>query len=389
VVEAGKDLSNSGGVSAHADSALNLSEVTTRNNGGGLVVDTDLETGRAPVDELDGALGLDGSNSSVDILGDDITTVHHAASHVLAVAGVALGDEVSRLEDCVGDLSDRELLVVSLLSRDDGSIGSQDEVDTRVGDEVGLELSQVDVKSTIEAERCSERGDDLSNETVEVGVGGALNVEVAAAHVVDGLVVDKELDISVLKESVRAENSVVGLDDSGSNLRRREDGETELGLLAVVDRETFKEKGTETGTSTTTSGVEDEETLETSAVVSKLADAVKGKLDDLLTNGVVTTGVVVSSILLTRDQLLGVEELAVGTSANLIDDGGLEIEVDSTGNVLASTSLGEEGVEGVITTTDGLVRGHLTIGLDTVLKAVELPAGVTDLDTTLDMSKVE
>jgi hypothetical protein len=51
--------------------------------------------------------------------------------------------------------------------------------------------------------------------------------------------------------------------------------------------------------------------------------------------------------------------------------------------MLTSTSFGEEGVEGIITTTDGLVRGHLTIRLDTVFKAEEFPAGVTDLDTTL------
>jgi hypothetical protein len=35
--------------------------------------------------------------------------------------------------------------------------------------------------------------------------------------------------------------------------------------------------------------------------------------------------------------------------------------------MLASSSLGEEGIEGVITTTNSLVRGHLTIRLNTVL----------------------
>jgi hypothetical protein len=35
--------------------------------------------------------------------------------------------------------------------------------------------------------------------------------------------------------------------------------------------------------------------------------------------------------------------------------------------VLTGSSLGEEGVEGIITTTNSLVRWHLTIGLDTVL----------------------
>ena len=51
--------------------------------------------------------------------------------------------------------------------------------------------------------------------------------------------------------------------------------------------------------------------------------------------------------------------------------------------MFASSSLTEEGVEGVVSTTDGLVTGHLTIRLDAMLQAVQLPAGIADLDTSL------
>ncbi len=51
--------------------------------------------------------------------------------------------------------------------------------------------------------------------------------------------------------------------------------------------------------------------------------------------------------------------------------------------MLSGTSLREEGVEGVITTSDGLVTWHLTIRLDTVLQTVQLPAGITNLDSGL------
>merc|ERR1719326_317090 len=71
VVKAGEHLGDGRGVGNHAHGALHLGEVTTRNNGGRLVVNTALESGRAPVNELDGALGLDGGNSGVDILGDN------------------------------------------------------------------------------------------------------------------------------------------------------------------------------------------------------------------------------------------------------------------------------------------------------------------------------
>jgi hypothetical protein len=118
-------------------------------------------------------------------------------------------------------------------------------------------------------------------------------------------------------------------------------------------------------------------------LIGEFTDTVEAEINDFFTNGVVTTGEVVGSIQLTRDELLWVEELTVGTSTDFINNGWFQIEEDATWDVLAGTSLGEEGVESIITATDGLVRWHLTIWLDTVLEAEKFPAGVTNLDTGL------
>jgi len=256
-------------------------------------------------------------------------------------------------------------------------------MDSWVWHQVGLELGDIDVEGTVESEGSGQRGDNLGNESVQVGVGWSLNVEVSSADIVDSLVIEHDGDISVLKEGVSGEDGVVWLNNGGGDLRGWVDGEAELGLLAVIDGESLEEEGSETGTGTTTDGVEDEEALETSALIGELTDSVEAEINNLLTDGVVTTGEVVGGILLTRDKLFGVEELSVGAGSDLIDDGRLEIEEDGAGNVLASTSLGEEGVESIVATTDGLVGWHLTVWLDTVLEAEELPAGVTDLDTGL------
>merc|ERR1719345_79154 len=176
VIDAGEDLGDSGRVGDHAHGAHNLGKIATGDNGRGLVVDTALETGRAPVDELDGPLGLDGGDSGVDILGDDITSVHKAAGHVFTVAGVALGHHGCGLEGRVGDLGNGELLMVGLLGGDDGSVGRKHEMDSWVGHEVSLELGDINVEGTIEPEGGSEGGDDLGDQSVQVGVGGTLNV---------------------------------------------------------------------------------------------------------------------------------------------------------------------------------------------------------------------
>jgi len=202
MINSGEDLSDGSGVGDHADGSHNLGEITTGNDGRRLIVDTALETGRAPVDELDGSLGLDGGNGGVDILGDDVTSEHEAACHVLSVSGVALGHHGGGLEGGVGDLSDGQLLVVGLLGRDDGSIGGKHEMDSGVGHQVGLELSDIDVEGTVESEGGSQGGDDLSDESVQVGVGGSLDIEVSSADVINGFVVDHNSNIGVLEEGV-------------------------------------------------------------------------------------------------------------------------------------------------------------------------------------------
>jgi hypothetical protein len=129
--------------------------------------------------------------------------------------------------------------------------------------------------------------------------------------------------------------------------------------------------------------VEDEESLKTSALIRKLSQTVQDEIDELLSDGVMSTSVVVGSIFFTGDQLFGVEQLSVSSSSDLINYGGFKIDEDGTRHVFAGTSFAEEGVERIITTSDGLVRGHLTIGLDSMLQAVQFPARITDLDTGL------
>merc|ERR1719266_1106786 len=192
MVQPGPSLGNGGGVGEHADGALHLGKVAARDDSGWLVVDANLESSWAPVHKLNRSLALDGGDCGVHVLGDDVATVQHAAGHVLAVPGITLDHGVGRLEASVGDLSDTQGLMVSLLSRDDRRIGDKREVNPWVGHQVGLELVQIDIQGAVEPQGSSKGRDDLANQPVEVGVARPLNVEVPAADVIDGLVVDHE-----------------------------------------------------------------------------------------------------------------------------------------------------------------------------------------------------
>lgn len=139
---------------------VDLGQVPIRHLHRRLVADAQLEAGRAPVDELDGALGLERGDSSMGVVGHDIATVQQAGGHVLAVARVALDHLVIGLEARHGHLLHRIGLVRRLGRRDDGRVGHQRKVNARVRHQVGLELVQIDVERSVEAQRGRDGGDD-------------------------------------------------------------------------------------------------------------------------------------------------------------------------------------------------------------------------------------
>jgi hypothetical protein len=256
-------------------------------------------------------------------------------------------------------------------------------MDSWIWYQVSLEFGDINVKGTIESEGSGKGGDNLGNESVQVGVGWSLDIEISSADIINGFVINHNSNIGVLKEGMSGQDGVIWLNNGGGDLWGWVNGESELGFLTVIDGKSLEEKGSETGTGSSTNGVEDEETLETSTLIGKLSDSIEAEIDDFFTDGVMSSGEVVGSIFFTGDKLLWMEQLSVGSGSNFIDNGWFEIEEYGSWDVLTSTGLGEEGVESVVTTTDGFVGWHLTVWLDTVLEAEELPAGVTDLDTGL------
>jgi len=159
--------------------------------------------------------------------------------------------------------------------------------------------------------------------------------------------------------------------------------EAQLGLPTIVYGEALKQQAAEARAGATANRVVDEEALQPRAVVRQLPDAVQAQIHNLLPDRVVPARKVVRGVLLTGDELLGMEELTVGARADLVNQGWLQVDEDTPGNVLACTGLGEERVERIVTAADRLVRRHLPVRLDTMFKAEQLPARIAELATGL------
>jgi len=75
-------------------------------------------------------------------------------------------------------------------------------MDSWIWHQVGLEFGDIDVKGTIESEGSSQGGDNLGNESVQVGVGWSLDIEISSADIIDGFVIEDNSNIGMLKEGV-------------------------------------------------------------------------------------------------------------------------------------------------------------------------------------------
>ena len=80
--------------------------------------------------------------------------------------------------------------------------------------------------------------------------------------------------IRVLQDGVSSEDGVVGLNYSCGNLRGWVNGEFQLGLLAIIDREMFHQQGSEPRGSSPSKAVENQEALKTCALVVQLLNLV-------------------------------------------------------------------------------------------------------------------
>jgi hypothetical protein len=307
-----------GGVGQHASGPLDPRQVPAGDDSRGLVVDPDFEPGGAPVDEPDVALGLHLRDRRVHVFGDDVAAVQKTASHVLAVARVALHHLVRRLEQLRRDLRHGHALVEGLVGRHDRRVRRQREVDARVRHQVGLVLGQVDVESAVEAQRRRDRRHHLADQPVQVDVVGPLDAELLAADVVDGLVVHHEGAVGVAQSGVRRQDGVVGLHDGGAHLGGRVDHELELALLAELLRQVLHQQRSEAGAGPAAERVEDEEALQAGALLGHLRQLVHHHAYHLLADGVVASRVVIGGVFLARDQLLRMVQLFVLASSHLV-----------------------------------------------------------------------
>jgi hypothetical protein len=158
---------------------------------------------------------------------------------------------------------------------------------------------------------------------VEISVGGVGQLEGSHADIVESLVVNAEGLIRVLDQLVDGEGGIVWLDDGIGDLGGWDNGEGGHHAVWELLADLGDQERTHTGTSSTTEGVGDLETLKAVASFGLTANDIEHLVDKLSTLSVVTFGPVVSCTRLAEDEVVGAEELAEGTGTDSVHGTGL------------------------------------------------------------------
>jgi len=369
-------------VSDHDSSPLGTGDIVIQNASWFGVIQTNLESGWAPLDEADLVLLLHPLDGGVRLLGLDGTSIVEGDGHVLVFDGVEvriLDEEVSGLEGLVGDITDGVGVMVLLLLVDNRGEAGGHEVKTRERNQVGLELIHVDVQFTLESKGSGHGRHNLRDQSVEVLISWLLDIKSLLADIIDGLVIQNEGHLSVVQEPMGGEKSIVWLDDGGGDVGGRIDFKSNLGLLPVVNSKTLKDEHSHSGSGSSSNSVLDDESLNILRVVDHLSDSVIDSVHQLFSDGVVTTGEVVGSIFLAVDEEFRmVDSLPLSTS-NVIEDGRLKVNSKVPWNVLSSVSLFEESLVAAVL----LVTVILSLWVNGMLRAILFPDSVSKLVSSL------
>jgi len=210
-----------------------------------------LDIVRDPLDKVARVLVLHVQHLLINLLHAHSSSEHGGNGQVSSVSRVASGHHVLGVEHLLGELGNGQGSVLLAASAGERGKAWHEEVESREGNHVDGELSEIGVELTGESEAGGDAGHGGGDEVVEVAVGGGSEFQGSEADVVEGFVVNAVSFVSVLDELMDGEGGVVGLNDGVGHLGRWHHGEGVHDSVGVLLSDLADKKGSHTTTGTT------------------------------------------------------------------------------------------------------------------------------------------
>lgn len=145
-------------------------------------------------------LRLNAPHLFLDLLHADFTTEDGSHSQVPPLSRIGSSHHVFGIKHLLGQFGDTQGTELMTSTRGQGRESDHEKVQTREGDHVDGEFSQVRVELTGETEAGGDAGHDGGDEVVEVAVGGGIEFEGTNADIIQSLVVNAEGFVRVFNE---------------------------------------------------------------------------------------------------------------------------------------------------------------------------------------------
>merc|ERR1719506_1584976 len=171
-----------------------------------------------PLNEVRAVLVLDVQHLFVDFFSGHTATEHSSGGKVATMTRVRGAHHVLGIEGLLSEFRNSQGTVLLRTSRSQGGETNHEEVETREGDQVDSQFSQVRVQLTREAKAASDTRHGGRDQVVQVTISRGGEFESTEADIIEGFVVNNHDFIGVFDKLVDRQGSVVRLYNSVRHL---------------------------------------------------------------------------------------------------------------------------------------------------------------------------
>mmetsp|Transcript_23416 Transcript_23416/g.48171 ORF Transcript_23416/g.48171 Transcript_23416/m.48171 type:complete len:309 (+) Transcript_23416:590-1516(+) len=297
------------------------------------------------------------------------------------MARVSSTHHVLGIEHLLGQLRHSQGPVLLRPTRGQRREASHEEVQAWERHQVHSDLAQVAVQLSREAQAACDSTHGRRDQMVQVAVGWRRQLQRSEANVVERFVVQQEGLIGVLHELVKAQDGIVRLHHRVGDLGRRDHREGLHDAVGILFSHLGDEQSAHASAGAATERVAELKALEAVAAFRLLSHNVEHRVNEFCALSVVTLGPVVAGSCLSKDEVVGTEELTKRPGSDGVHGSWLKIHQDRAGNVASAGSLVEVDVDALELEVRVAVVGASRV--DAMLIGDDLPKLRSDLVSTL------